>query len=89
MSNFTELVFLKKLGDGFTLDERIREFATVTEDLELLIYKIGESLEDPTEDELINILIGIISLHKVRYERVRNTINEIAAEERKEKASQT
>tara|TARA_R110001606_G_scaffold141554_2_gene280787 strand:+ start:475 stop:699 length:225 start_codon:yes stop_codon:yes gene_type:complete len=41
-----------------------------TEDLETLLYKIGDAPGKPTEDELMNILIGTIEMNKVRYERL-------------------
>tara|TARA_Y100001933_G_C19013175_1_gene569872 strand:- start:5702 stop:5929 length:228 start_codon:yes stop_codon:yes gene_type:complete len=39
-------------------------------ELETILYKVGDAPIQPTEDELMNMLIGVISLHKVRYEKM-------------------
>lgn len=39
-------------------------------ELETILYKVGDAPAQPTEDELMNMLIGVIDLHKVRYEKM-------------------
>ena len=39
-------------------------------ELETILYKVGDAPTQPTEDELMNMLIGVIDLHKVRYEKM-------------------
>lgn len=57
----------------FDLEEAITEAFTANEELETLLYRIGDSPVTPSEDELMNILIGIIALNKIRYEKLWNT----------------
>ena len=59
--------------DRFDLEESISEVFTTNEELETLLYRIGDSPVTPSEDELMNMLIGIIELNKVRYEKLWNT----------------
>ena len=61
------------MNDRFDLEEAITEMFTANEELETLLYRIGDSPVTPTEDEVMNILIGIIALNKVRYEKLWNT----------------
>jgi hypothetical protein len=39
-------------------------------ELETILYKVGDAPTQPTEDQLMNMLIGVIDLHKVRYEKM-------------------
>jgi hypothetical protein len=45
-------------------------------ELETILYKVGDASTQPTEDELMNMLIGVIDLHKVRYEKMWASWNE-------------
>lgn len=63
--------------DRFDLEERISDMLNIESELEALIYKIGDSPEQPSEDDILNLLIGITSLHKVRYERLWNTFEKL------------
>ena len=40
------------------------------DELETILYKVGDAPTECTEDELMNMLIGVIQLHKVRYEKM-------------------
>ena len=40
----------------------------IQQDIEAMIYAIGDSARQYTEDELLNMLIGMSQLHKTRYE---------------------
>ena len=63
----------------FDLEEAISEVFTTNEELETLIYRVGDSPVSPTEDEVLNILIGIIALNKVRYEKLWNTFESLVS----------
>ena len=52
------------------LEDAMAGMCTTTEDLETLLYKIGDSPTPATEDQLMNMLIGIIDMNKVRHERM-------------------
>ena len=59
--------------DRFKLEEHLGDCASIQEELEAILYKVGDSPKPPTEDELVNMLIGVIELSKVRHERAFNT----------------
>ena len=67
------------MNDRFDLEEAITDVFTSNEELETLLYRIGDSPVTPSEDELMNILIGIIALNKVRYEKLWNTFEALLA----------
>ena len=53
--------------DRFELEDAIMGTYTTIDELETVLYKIGDSPTPPTEDELANMLIGIIDLSKARH----------------------
>ena len=59
--------------DRFELEDAIMGTYTTIDELETILYKIGDSPTPPTEDELANMLIGIIDLSKARHDRLWNT----------------
>ena len=63
----------------FDLEEAITDVFTNNDELETLLYRIGDSPVVPTEDEIMNIIIGIIALNKVRYEKLWNTFEALVA----------
>lgn len=57
--------------DRFDLEEKLTEYSAACEEMtETLIYMIGDSPERPTEDELLNVLIGFKDAQKFRYNRL-------------------
>ena len=58
------------------LEEAIKGMCITNDDLETLLYKIGDSPTPPTEDELLNMLIGILDMNKVRYEKMWNALQQ-------------
>ena len=67
------------MKDRFDLEDAITEIFTSNEELETLLYRVGDSPVTPSEDEVMNILIGIIALNKVRYEKLWNTFEALLA----------
>ena len=67
------------MTDRFELEEAITDVFTSNDELETLLYRIGDSPVTPTEDQIQNILIGIIELNKVRYEKLWNTFEVLIA----------
>ena len=51
-------------------EEDMAQINTIVDELEVLMYKIGDCEIRPTEDQLLNMIIGIIELHRVRYEKM-------------------
>lgn len=55
----------------FDLEEKLTEYSAAWEEMtETLIYMIGDSPEKPTEDELLNVLIGFKDAQKFKYNRL-------------------
>ena len=67
------------MKNRFDLEEAITDVFTSNEELETLLYRVGDSPVTPSEDEVMNILIGIIALNKVRYEKLWNTFEALLA----------
>ena len=67
------------MRNRFDLEEAITDVFTLNEELETILYRVGDSPVSPTEDELMNMLIGIIELNKVRYEKLWNTFEALIA----------
>tara|TARA_R110000824_G_scaffold20817_1_gene77998 strand:+ start:3131 stop:3364 length:234 start_codon:yes stop_codon:yes gene_type:complete len=63
----------------FTLEDDMTKAFIVTEEIDTLIYKIGDCSTPATEDEVLNILIGIKELCNVRHERLWNTFERLIA----------
>ena len=42
----------------------------ILEEMETLLYAIGDSAKSYTEDEMMNMLIGMLDLQKARYEKM-------------------
>ena len=56
--------------DRFDLEEAIGQMAQFTTDIDTVIYAIGDAPEPATEDELLNMLIGMKQLHETRYQKM-------------------
>ena len=54
-------------------EEDMANINTIVDELEVLMYKIGDCEVKPTEDQLLNMIIGMIELHRVRYEKMRSS----------------
>ena len=64
--------------DRFYLEERLTEYSATWEQMtENLIYMIGDSKERPTEDELLNVLIGFKDSQKYQYNRLWSTFEQL------------
>jgi hypothetical protein len=50
------------------LEEAMGRMNHIEQDIEAMIYAIGDSARKYTEDELLNMLIGMNQLHKTRYQ---------------------
>lgn len=61
----------------FDLEEDISNLNQIGEDIETIIYAIGDSPNKYTEDQLLNMLIGIKQLHDTRYEKMWTTFEHL------------
>jgi hypothetical protein len=50
------------------LEQVMGNMSNIQDDIDALTYAIGDSVRKYTEDELLNMLIGMSQLHKTRYE---------------------
>ena len=57
----------------FDLEEAMGEMLATQNDIETIIYAIGDSSIKHTEDELLNMLIGIKQLNETRYQKMWST----------------
>lgn len=61
----------------FDLEEKIQQIDSIEAELELLLYTIGDSPEVATEDQLMNMVIGMTAMHKKRYEQLWNCFEQL------------
>lgn len=50
------------------LEQAMGNMSNIQDDIDALIYAIGDAPRKYTEDELLNMLIGMSQLHKTRYD---------------------
>lgn len=71
------------------LESDMSDLYQLKDELETILYKVGDSPTEPTEDELMNMLIGVIELHKVRYEKMWKSWNEYNKQTKPKEYAQT
>ena len=68
---------LQKLSDKpldrFDLEDRIMGSSQIIDDLENLLYLVGDRPKPATEDEIMNAIIGMIEQSHIRHDRLFNT----------------
>jgi hypothetical protein len=58
---------LEQQYDRFNLEEEIQKVWNTEEDLDTILYRIMDAHEGPpSEDEIVNMLIGLKEIHKSR-----------------------
>ena len=63
------------------LEEAIGGMAQLSNDIDTIIYAVGDAPEPATEDELLNMLIGVNQLHETRYQKMWSTFEELIKQE--------
>ena len=61
----------------FELEDAMSDVHQVGDDIETMIYAIGDSPIKHTEDQLLNMLIGIKQLHETRYQKMWNVFEQL------------
>ena len=61
----------------FELEDAMSNLSLVGEDIETMIYAIGDCPIKHTEDQLLNMLIGIKQLHDTRYQKMWDTFEQL------------
>ena len=52
------------------LEQAMGMMSEIQSDIDTMIYAIGDSPRKYTEDELLNMLIGMSQLHQTRYDKL-------------------
>lgn len=52
------------------LEQAIANMSNIHEDIDTLMYAIGDAPRQYTEDELLNMLIGMSQLHQTLYDKL-------------------
>lgn len=56
--------------DRFDLEDAISRILDTETEIEDIIYKVGDCAERPSEDDILNMLIGVKCLNNARYSRL-------------------
>ena len=64
----------------FELEDAMSNLHQIGEDIETIIYAIGDSPIKHTEDQLLNMLIGMKQLHNTRYQKMWDTFERLIKE---------
>lgn len=65
----------------FDLEDAISRMLDIDNELEDIIYKVGDSPDQPSEDDILNLLIGVKSLNQARYDRLWNIFEQLIKNE--------
>ena len=65
------------MKNRFDLEEAIGQMAQFTTDIDTVIYAVGDASEPATEDELLNMLIGVKQLYETRYQKMWSIFEEL------------
>ena len=58
---------MNNMKDYIDLETELMNVGQIEGDLESLLYKVMDDPNPPSEDELANLIIGMIAMHKVRF----------------------
>ena len=61
----------------FELEDAMSNLHQIGDDIETIIYAIGDSPIKHTEDQLLNMLIGMKQLHDTRYQKMWDTFEQL------------
>jgi len=58
------------MKNRFDLEEAMGEMAQLPNDIDTIMYAYADSPIKATEDEILNMLIGVKQLHETRYQKM-------------------
>ena len=61
----------------FDLEDAMSNLHQISEEIEIIVYAVGDSPIEHTEDQLLNMLIGIKQLHDTRYQKMWNIFEQL------------
>ena len=67
----------RNMYNRFELEDAMSNLHQIGEDIETIIYAIGDSPIKHTEDQLLNMLIGMKQLHDTRYQKMWNVFEQL------------
>jgi hypothetical protein len=62
------------------MEEHLTSMYGVIDDIDAMIYRIGDCEKPPSEDQLLNMLIGMNEMFKCKYDRAWNTFERLVKE---------
>jgi hypothetical protein len=65
------------MKNRFELEEVIVQMGQLPNDIDTVIYAVGDASEPATEDELLNMLIGVKQLYETRYQKMWSIFEEL------------
>ena len=65
------------MKNRFDLEEAMGEIAQLPNDIDTIMYAYADSPIRATEDEILNMLIGVKQLHETRYQKMWHTFEEL------------
>jgi hypothetical protein len=65
----------------FELEDAMSDLDQVGQDIETIIYAIGDSPIKHTEDQLLNMLIGMKQMHETRYQKMWNIFENLVKQQ--------
>lgn len=65
------------MKNRFDLEEAMGEMAQTPNDIETIMYAYSDSPIKVTEDEMLNMLIGVKQLHETRYQKMWGIFEEL------------
>tara|TARA_A200000159_G_C7198405_1_gene286749 strand:+ start:494 stop:745 length:252 start_codon:yes stop_codon:yes gene_type:complete len=79
MSSASTIKVSKKY-DRFDLEECITSLYQINEDLQIMIEKEFDTKEGLTEDEKLNIINGLMDLHKIKCDKAFKVMAELISQ---------
>jgi len=70
------------MKNRFDLEEAMGEMLATQNDIETMIYAIGDSPMKHSEDQLLNMLIGMKQLNETRYRKMWSIFEELIKEKK-------
>ena len=64
------------MKDYIELESEMMKVGQIEVDLESLLHKVMDDPNPPTEDELVNLIIGMMSMHRIRFDKMFATFEE-------------
>ena len=71
----------------YELEPHIMDCWSVCNDLEIVFKQIGDGEREPTQDEMMNVLIGMQQLYQWKFEQLFNKFERIQKAQREDRVN--